>query len=97
MLDDLTAWGVKAPDDAPQLLVVSRGTPAANQAMGLRAPVVLETDFAVSHAFGVTGTPSAVLVDEQGRIASPLARGVPAVLALVRDVQRHAEPVAAAG
>jgi hypothetical protein len=36
--------------------------------------------------FGATGTPSAVLVDAEGRIASSVTVGGPAVLALARGV-----------
>ena len=35
-----------------------------------------------SRAFGATGTPSAVLVDAEGRIASDVAVGAPAVMGL---------------
>ena len=66
----------------PKLLVVSTGTVEANQAMGLTSPVVLDQDFSVGRAFGAGGTPSAVLVDAEGRIASPVAVGAQAVLAL---------------
>ncbi|MDQ3512829.1 MAG: TlpA family protein disulfide reductase, partial [Chloroflexota bacterium] len=84
MLDDLKAWEMDRPTGAPKLLVVSTGTVEANQAMGLHAPVVLDQNFAAGRAFGATGTPAAVLVDAIGRIASPLAVGAPAVLALAR-------------
>ena len=82
MLDDLKAWEAKPPKKAPKLLVVSTGTVEANQAMGLRSAVLLDQNFATGNAFGASGTPSAVLVDERGKIASQLAVGAPAVLAL---------------
>jgi hypothetical protein len=44
--------------------------------------VVLEQGFATGSAFGANGTPSAVLVDSEGKIASEVAVGAPAVLAL---------------
>ena len=91
MLDDLKAWEVHAPQGAPQLLVVSAGTVEANQAQGLRSPVVLDQGFAVGRAFGANGTPNAVLVDADGAIASELAIGAPAVLALAG--RGLAEPV----
>ena len=50
--------------------------------MGLNSPVVLDQQFSVGQAFGVGGTPSAVLVDVEGRIASEVAVGAPAVLEL---------------
>ncbi len=92
MLDDLKAWEANPPKGAPKLLVVSTGDPEANRAMGLRSPVVLDQGFAVGSAFGASGTPSAVLVDAKGKIASELAVGAPAVLALA-GAERN-QPVA---
>ncbi len=82
MLDDLKEWEEDPDDDAPRLLVVSTGSVQQNLAQGLRSTVVLDTDFSVGAAFGATGTPSAVLVDAEGRIASGVAAGGRAVLAL---------------
>jgi hypothetical protein len=50
--------------------------------MGLTSPVVLDDGFVTGRTFGVSGTPSAVLVGAEGRIASDVAVGAPAVLAL---------------
>ena len=50
--------------------------------MGLRSPVLLDEDNAVKMQFGATGTPTAILVDAQGKVASALAKGAPEVLAL---------------
>jgi methylamine dehydrogenase accessory protein MauD len=83
MLDDLKEWEANPPEGAPKLLVVSTGTVAENLAMGLRSTVVLDQGFSAGSAFGATGTPMAVLVDEEGNIGSELAAGAPAVLALV--------------
>jgi peroxiredoxin len=83
MLPYLKTWESDPPQGAPKLLVVSTGTVAENRAMGLTATVVLEDSFATGLAFGARGTPTAVLVDAAGRIASPLAPGARAVLALV--------------
>lgn len=82
MLDDLRAWEADPPEGAPRLLVVSAGTQEANRQMGLASTVVLDQQFAVGRAFGASGTPSAVLVDEEGRVASEVAGGAPAVLEL---------------
>ena len=87
MLPDLKAWEAHPPEGAPQLLVVSTGSVEENRAQGLRSPVVLDQGFAVGNAFGADGTPMAVLVDAEGRIASGVAAGVPEVLALARRQQ----------
>jgi len=83
MLDDLKALEKDLSRRASKILVVSAGTEGANREMGLRSPVVLDEQFAVGRAFGAAGTPSAVLVDEGGRIASEVVVGAPAVLELV--------------
>jgi peroxiredoxin len=94
MLADLKAWEERRPEGAPTLLVVSSESVADNQALGLRDPVVLDhTAMSVGSQFGATGTPIAVLVDEEGKIASTLAAGAPAVLALARGVQETHTPV----
>jgi hypothetical protein len=82
MLDDLKDWEADPPEGAPKLLVVSTGSVKDNRAMGLRSKVVLDETFSAGSAFGANGTPSAVLVDRKGNIASELAVGAPAVLAL---------------
>jgi methylamine dehydrogenase accessory protein MauD len=82
MLDDLKALEADPLKGAPRLLVVSQGTVEANKAMGFRSPVVLDQTLDAGKAFGASGTPSAVLVDRKGNVASELAVGAPAVLQL---------------
>jgi hypothetical protein len=95
MLDGLKAWETTPPVGAPQLLVVSRGTVEANQAQGLRSPVVLDQGFTVGRAFGADGTPMAVLVDGEGKIASEVVTGAQAVLALARGEQARTQAATA--
>jgi peroxiredoxin/uncharacterized membrane protein YphA (DoxX/SURF4 family) len=83
MLPDLKAWETNATNGAPKLLVVSSDSVADNKAMGLRSPVVLdERGMSVGSKFGAGGTPMAVLVDAEGKVASELTAGGPAVLEL---------------
>lgn len=84
MLDDLKAWEKQRPKKAPKLLIVSQGSAEVNRAMGLRSPVVLDNGPTAMFEFGANGTPMAVLVDENGNIASEVAAGAEAVLALAR-------------
>ncbi len=84
MVDDLKAWEANPPADAPKLLVVSTGDPDVNRKIGLTSPIVLDADFGVGSSFGVSGTPSAVLVGANGKIASGLAVGGPNVMSLLR-------------
>ena len=82
MLPDLKKWESSPPPDAPKLLVVSTGSPEANREQGIQAPLVLDQSYSVMNSFGANGTPMAVLIDEQGNIASALAVGGPQVLQL---------------
>jgi thiol-disulfide isomerase/thioredoxin len=82
MLPDLKEWEENPPEGAPKLLVVSAGAREANEEMGLFSPVVLAQQFAAGRAFGAGGTPSAVLIDAEGKVASETAVGAPAVLEL---------------
>ena len=82
MLPDLKQWDASPPPDAPKLVVVSIGTPESNADLTLNSPVLLDTSFATGSAFGANGTPMAVLVDEEGKLASEVAAGAVAVLQL---------------
>jgi methylamine dehydrogenase accessory protein MauD len=90
MLPDLKQWEANPQEGAPKLLVISVGPAEANKEMGLTSPVVLDQQFAVGQAFGASGTPSAVLVDEEGKVASDLAVAASAVLELARARQGQA-------
>jgi hypothetical protein len=61
---------------------LSDGTQEASKEMGLISPVVLDQGFVLGQEFGADGRPSAVLVDTDGKIASEVVVGVPAVLEL---------------
>ncbi|MBA2557304.1 MAG: redoxin domain-containing protein [Chloroflexi bacterium] len=91
MLDDLKAWETRLSAEAPRLVVVSTGSVEANREMDLSSPVLLDQGFAAGRAFGARGTPSAVLIDASGTIASPVAVGAPAVLDLAGAVRGEAE------
>jgi peroxiredoxin/uncharacterized membrane protein YphA (DoxX/SURF4 family) len=83
ILGVLKVWEMRQGEDGARLLVVSTGSVEANEAQGFRSTVVLGEEFAVGHLYGASGTPSAVLVSEDGLIASELAEGVDGVLRLV--------------
>jgi len=87
MLPDLLAWEQARGGGAPRLLLIAAGTLEENRAMGLEYELVLDGSFAVGQAFGAGGTPSAVLVDSSGRVASGLAVGAPSVMSLARGVR----------
>ena len=82
MLRDLKELEENPPEGTPKLLVVSAGPEEANREMGLASAVVLDQQFAVGRAFGASATPSGVLVDAKGKVASEVAVGAQEVLEL---------------
>lgn len=82
MHEDIRAWERRPPPAAPRLVLVSNGDGAANRRMGLSSIVLLDESFSVGPRFGVNGTPSAVLLEADGRVASEVAVGAPGVLEL---------------
>jgi thioredoxin-related protein len=82
MLGDVKRWERQRPNGAPALVVIAAGSPDSNRQQGFMSPVLLDGNFSAGHAFGVHGTPSAVLLDENGRVASDVRVGANEVMAL---------------
>jgi thiol-disulfide isomerase/thioredoxin len=82
MLGDLKAWEASKSTNAPELLVITTGTAEENRTLGIRSPVVLDQDSKYARQFGANGTPMAVMIDAEGRIASQLAAGAQDVFKL---------------
>lgn len=82
MAADLKRWDAERQDPAPELLLVSSGTPEENRALGLKGLVLADAGFQVGSVFGANGTPMAVLLDASGRVGSKTAAGADAVFAL---------------
>ncbi len=73
--------------DLATVIVISQGLTDANQRFGARgiSDLLLQEDDEVARAYEVPGTPVAVTVDTEGRIASPLAMGGEAILTLWQE------------
>jgi thiol-disulfide isomerase/thioredoxin len=93
LLPDIRAWEERP--DGPRLLVVTSGPVGLTRGLGLRSRMVPDDDHSLKRAFGVQATPSAVVVDALGPVASEVARGANGVRALV--AQRFAPAAALAG
>jgi thiol-disulfide isomerase/thioredoxin len=87
MIEDVKKLERERAPDAPELLIISSGTPEANREQGFRSPVLLDRIFGAGSVLGAGGTPSAVIIDEQGVVASDVGVGAPAVLALAGNGQ----------
>lgn len=95
MLPQLKDWETNPTPGAPELVLVSAGSVDSNSALGLRSTVLVDDSFATAKLHGARGTPSAVLIGADGRIASALAVGAPVVLELLSPKERASLATAA--
>jgi len=78
MLEDLADW-----ERVERLIIISSG-PEDDELEGISNALILYSDGKeTEEAFGLYGSPAAVLIDENGRIASSIAVGVEDVRALI--------------
>ena len=83
MLPQLNDWEKARQADAPRLVLISSGSREANLQMELDATVLIDEKFSVGQLYGAAGTPSGVLLDSAGQIASGLAVGAVALMELL--------------
>ena len=91
MRDDLLAFEASAAERDPRLVLVCMGDAQAMAADGFRSLVLLDPGSAAATLFGARGTPMAVLLSADGRVASHTVAGGQAVLALA-TAGRNAPP-----
>ncbi|MEP6946721.1 MAG: MauE/DoxX family redox-associated membrane protein [Acidobacteriota bacterium] len=83
IIDEIKEWDLAKRPDEPALVLFSDGDPEVHRAIGLRSPIILDKDFALAATLGMYGTPSAILVNEEGKFASEIAIGAPNIWALI--------------
>lgn len=83
MLPALKAWNPSRANASPELLIISTGTVEENRLMELQSTIILDPNFNAAQAFRINATPSGVLIDAEGNVASAPAVGAPAVLNLM--------------
>jgi peroxiredoxin len=90
MAADLAALPLDDGEGRPLPLVITTGDAEANRKLvaeyGLRGPVLLQNEMEVAAQYQCNGTPMGYLIDVEGRIASEMAVGGPALLALAGPV-----------
>lgn len=88
LLTELLLW--RTPNNHKhKLVIIASGSKEANiSKLGalIETDALLQTDLQVSELFGVVATPSAILIGRDGLIASQIAVGHDAIMALMRGV-----------
>jgi thiol-disulfide isomerase/thioredoxin/uncharacterized membrane protein YphA (DoxX/SURF4 family) len=83
MMNDLREWNGSRNNGDPYLIVFSEGSVDDHLGIGLDAPIILEAGYKIAEKLGMFGTPSAVVIGEDGRIASETGVGASNIWALI--------------
>ena len=83
MMDDLHDWDKTRTEADPNLIVFSDGDKSAHANLELNAPIVLDAGHKTAETIGMYGTPSAVMLDESGKVISETALGASTIWALI--------------
>ena len=83
MIEQIKEWEKNGGRDAANLLLFSDGDEDAHRRFGLSSPIIIDKEYDTSVKFGMMGTPSGVLINEHGRIASETAIGASNIWALI--------------
>ncbi|MEO8358814.1 MAG: redoxin domain-containing protein [Vicinamibacteria bacterium] len=84
---EIQRWEREQEDGSLPIVFLGRGSRIANESQSFASPFLLDTENSVSQAYGAPGTPSAVLIDADSRLASQVAQGGPRVTALFQRGQ----------
>lgn len=91
MSDDLKRLEENPPKHAPRVVIIASGDAEGvrKKCSNFRSLTLVDPEFDAGPVFGASGTPSAVLINSDGKIASTLAVGEKNILALagVRRVE----------
>ena len=82
-MNDLRDWDKTRTASDPNLIVFSDGDKEAHADLELNAPIVLDAGYKTAETIGMYGTPSAVMLDESGKVISETALGASTIWALV--------------
>ena len=93
--EDIKRFEEAPPKGAPQLAIITTGSAEAVKikTKDFKSLVLHDPQFTVGPIFGSNSTPSAVLIDDEGKVASSLAEGGPNVLTLA-GVRKSELPIA---
>ncbi len=83
MMSEIQEWEKSRSADDPKMVIFSEGDKDFHKELGLELPVLLEKGNNTAIELGMFGTPSAVLIDEEGRIVTETAIGAGNIWALI--------------
>jgi peroxiredoxin/uncharacterized membrane protein YphA (DoxX/SURF4 family) len=82
-LEEFKEWEGSRSNGDPQVIMISDGDEAEHRDLGVRSPIVIDKGHRTSAKLGMLGTPSAVLINEDGVIQTETAVGARNIWALL--------------
>lgn len=83
MVEEIKDWEKIKGKDEPNLVIMSDGEIDAHKKLGLSSTILIDKGNLISNKLGMNGTPSAILVDENGKIVSETAIGAEQIWSLI--------------
>jgi peroxiredoxin len=82
-LEEFKKWESSRSNGDPQVILISDGDADQHENLGVKSPVVMDEGYKTSAKLGMFGTPSAVLINEDGIIQTETAVGARNIWALL--------------
>lgn len=83
VVDQIRKWESSPERNGTNLIVFSDGDEETHRSYGLRTPIVIDPGYKISANLGMYGSPSGVIIDENGVIASETAIGGAMIWSLI--------------
>jgi Thiol-disulfide isomerase and thioredoxins len=83
MMEDIREWEQNRSAADPKLIIFSDGDIEELKKIDLTSPIIIDKEYKTAAKLGMVGTPSAVLINENGRIVSETAIGAQNIWALI--------------
>ncbi len=83
MMDDIKEFDKARNGTEPNLVIFADGEKEEHLKLGLKAPIIVDPEREIGEKFGQFGTPSAILVDENGKFISETAIGADDIWSLI--------------
>lgn len=96
MEDRLTRWAATEGLGRPNVVVLANGSVPELRPLESFARVLMDSNFTAGAAFGARGTPMAVLVDAQRRVASNVVAGEEDIFVLLEQAREERQSASAA-
>lgn len=83
MMDEIREWDAKKNGTDPNLIIFGDGDREEHLALGLKSPMIIDEHQHFGVKLGQYGTPSGILIDENGRFVSETAIGAEDIWSLI--------------